>query len=86
MKIRRWGLGMASKLAWRNLTHDASRFWVTMTGVVFAVILIAMQLGLFKGFSESTTTIVRHTQADLWIMAKGTRNFEITVPLGDRAL
>lgn len=77
---------MAGLLAWRNLTHDRSRFLVTMIGIAFAVILIAVQLGLFKGFSESTTTIIRHTRADLWIMGKGTRNFEITVPISDREL
>lgn len=77
---------MAGVLAWRNLTHDRSRFLVTMIGIVFAVILISMQLGLFKGFSETTTTIIRHTRADLWIMAKGTRNFEITVPISEREI
>lgn len=81
-----WGLGMAGLLAWRNLTHDRARFLVTMIGVVFAVVLIAMELGLFQGFATSTTTIIRHTRADLWIMAKGTRNFEITVPIQDREL
>ncbi len=77
---------MAALLAWRNLAHDRSRFLVTMIGIVFAVVLIAMELGLFQGFSSSTTTIIRHTRADLWIMAKGTRNFEITVPIKEREL
>ncbi len=80
---RGWSLGMAGLLAWRNLTHDRSRFVVTMVGIVFAVVLIAAELGLFLGFADSTTTIIRHTQADLWIAAKGTRNFEITVPIHD---
>lgn len=81
-----WGLGMAGLLAWRNLTHDRSRFVVTMVGIVFAVVLIAAELGLFLGFSDSTTTIIRHTRADLWIVAKGTRNFEITTPIHDNEI
>jgi putative ABC transport system permease protein len=77
---------MAVLLAWRNLTHDRSRFLITLIGIAFAVILTAVQLGLFKGFSESTTTLIRHTRADLWIMSKGTRYFEITRPLQDDEL
>jgi putative ABC transport system permease protein len=77
---------MAGLLAWRNLTHDRSRFVVTMVGIVFAVVLIAAELGLFLGFSDSTTTIIRHTRADLWIVAKGTRNFEITTPIHDNEI
>lgn len=77
---------MAVLLAWRNLTHDRARFLVTMVGVLFAVALIAIQIGLFIGFSDTTTTLIRHTRADIWVVAKGTRNFEITVPIQDREL
>jgi putative ABC transport system permease protein len=77
---------MAGILAWRNLAHDRSRFIVTMVGIVFAVVLIAAQLGLYFGFVSSATTIIRHTRADLWIVAKGTRNFEITVPIQEREI
>jgi putative ABC transport system permease protein len=79
-----WGLGMSGLLAWRNLAHDRSRLAVTMVGIVFAVVLIAIQLGLYLGFIDTTTTIIRHSHADLWIVAKGTRNFEVTVPIHER--
>ena len=75
---------MSGLLAWRNLAHDRSRLVVTMVGVVFAVVLIAIQIGLYLGFVESATTIITHTRADLWMVAKGTRNFEITVPIHER--
>ncbi|MBB1089704.1 ABC transporter permease [Rhodopseudomonas palustris] len=81
-----FGLGMAGLLAWRNLAHDRSRFFVTMIGIIFAVILIAMELGLFFGFTESTTSVIQHTHADIWIVAKGTRNFEVAPPIQDREL
>ncbi|WP_216644553.1 hypothetical protein [Candidatus Thiodictyon syntrophicum] len=61
---------MAGLLAWRNLAHDRSRFAVTLIGIIFAVVLIAMQIGLFLGFSDSTTNVIRHTRADFWIVAK----------------
>ena len=77
---------MAWLLAWRNLAHDRSRFVVTLVGIVFAVVLIAMQIGLFLGFSDATTVIVRHTHADFWVVARGAQNFEISLPLKEREL
>jgi len=41
-------------LARRSLFHDKVRFAVTLTGIVFALVLISIQLGLVLGF---TTTI-----------------------------
>jgi len=77
---------MAWLVAWRNLAHDRSRFVVTLVGIVFAVVLIAMQIGLFLGFADSTTVIIRHTRADFWVVAKGTQNFEIALPMNEREL
>ena len=39
-------------LARRNLFHDKVRLTVTLTGIVFAVVLIVVELGLFVGFTE----------------------------------
>ncbi|HYN77348.1 MAG TPA: ABC transporter permease [Lamprocystis sp. (in: g-proteobacteria)] len=77
---------MAGLLAWRNLTHDRSRFVVTLIGIIFAVVLVAVQLGLFLGFSDSATNIIRKTRADFWIAAKGTQNFEVAQPISEREL
>ena len=38
-------------LARRNLFYDRVRFAVTLTGIVFALVLIIIQLGLFFVFS-----------------------------------
>lgn len=77
-------LGSTLLLAWRNLVHDRARFIVTMVGVSVAVILIAVQIGLFFGFTATTTAIIDHSRADLWIAVKGLRNFEITMPQQER--
>lgn len=73
-------LGSALLLAWRNLAHDRARFIVTMVGVTIAVVLIAVQVGLFNGFTSTTTGLIEHSRADLWVAVKGLRNFEITMP------
>ncbi len=43
-------------LARRNLFHDRVRFAVTLTGIVFALVLIIIQFGLFLGFTTTTST------------------------------
>jgi putative ABC transport system permease protein len=43
-------------LARRNLVHDRVRLVVTLTGIVFAVVLIVVELGLFVGFTVTTLT------------------------------
>jgi putative ABC transport system permease protein len=71
-------------LARRNLFHDKVRLLVTLTGVVFAVVLITVQLGLFIGFATTTSNISDHSGADLWIVAKGWRNFDQPAPFSER--
>ncbi|MEW6131063.1 MAG: ABC transporter permease [Acidobacteriota bacterium] len=73
-------------LARRNLFHDKVRLTVTLTGVVFAVVLITVQLGLFVGFASTTSNIIDHSGADLWIAAKGIRNFDQPAPFSERKL
>lgn len=58
-------------LAWKNLFHDKVRLVVTLTGIVFALVLIAIQFGMFLGFIDTSANIVEHNTADLWISAPG---------------
>jgi putative ABC transport system permease protein len=78
--------GMGTILAVRNLVHDRVRLFVTLVGVVFAVVLIAIQVGLFLGFATTTSSIIDHSGADLWIMAQGTRDVDQTVAISERKL
>src|SRR5262245_29320961 len=75
-----------SELAWRNLIHDKVRLLVTVTGVVFAVVLIVVQFGLFLGFATTTSGVVDHSQADLWVMSARVPYIEVGVPFSERKL
>jgi putative ABC transport system permease protein len=75
---------MGSVLALRNMVHDRIRLAVTLVGIVFAVVLIGIQLGLFIGFAETTSALIDHAGADLWIMAPGTRNIDQAVAIPER--
>ena len=67
---------MIVKLAIRNLLHDRARFLVTLIGVLFAVVLLAVQLGLYLGARKMISGMVAHTTGDIWIAAYGANSFE----------
>lgn len=74
---------MTIRIALRNLLHDRVRLAVTLVGVIFAVVLITVQGGLFVGFTQATSCVIDHTQAEVWVGSKGVRNFDVSHPLPD---
>src|SRR5229473_6746204 len=73
-------------LAQRNLFHDKVRLTVTLTGIVFSVVLIVVQLGLFFGFTTATSNLIDHSGADLWITSKNVSYVEQGVAFSERKL
>ncbi|WFU19104.1 ABC transporter permease [Bradyrhizobium sp. CB3481] len=63
-------------LAFRNLFHDRLRLTATVIGIVFSIVLVTIQMGLYLGFGRMVTTMIDHASADLWIMPRGTKCFE----------
>lgn len=63
-------------IAFRNLFHDRLRFIATVIGIVFSIVLVTVQMGLYLGFGRMVTTMIDHASADLWIMPRGTKCFE----------
>jgi putative ABC transport system permease protein len=57
-------------IARKNLFHDKIRLAVTLTGITFAVVLMVVELGLFLGFSTTTTGLIDHSNADLWVASE----------------
>jgi putative ABC transport system permease protein len=68
-------------LAFRNLLHDRVRFAVTLVGIVFSVVLSAVQLGLFLGFTRATVDVIERSNADLWVMSAGVTHLESGAPI-----
>jgi putative ABC transport system permease protein len=63
-------------LASRNLFHDRLRFVATLIGIVFSVVLVMIQMGLYFGFGRMVSTMIDHAQCDLWIVSRGAQSFE----------
>jgi putative ABC transport system permease protein len=64
------------KLASRNLLQDRLRFIATIIGIVFSIILVSIQMGLFLSFERMVTTMIDHAPGDLWVVSLGTKCFE----------
>ncbi|WP_072396493.1 ABC transporter permease [Hyphomicrobium sp. CS1GBMeth3] len=67
---------MILTLAFRNLFHDRIRLAVTLVGILFSIVLVAIQLGMYLGSSRMITSMIERSDSDLWIMAYGAKSFE----------
>jgi putative ABC transport system permease protein len=71
-------------LAFRNLFHDRLRLIATVVGIVFSIVLVTVQLGVFLSFERMVTTMIDHADADFWIVPSETRSFEESSLLSGR--
>src|SRR5262244_2809941 len=69
-------MSLVLTLASRNLLQDRLRFVATLVGIVFSVVLVMVQMGLYLGFSRMVTTMIDHAPADLWIVSRGAKSLE----------
>ena len=69
-------MSLVLTLASRNLFHDRIRLIATVVGIVFSIVLVTVQLGVFMSFERMITTMIDHAQADFWIVPAETRSFE----------
>lgn len=71
---------MAS-IARRNLFEDVPRFIVAQAGIMFAVSLVTIQVGILDGFTRSTTRLIEQSDADLWVGSKDLLHMEVNLPI-----
>jgi putative ABC transport system permease protein len=75
---------MVPKLAYRNLFHDRLGLIVTVIGIVFSVVLVAVQFGLYLGSENRIAAMFDHAEADLWVVPLGTKSFDDPAMLSGR--
>lgn len=66
-------------IARKNLFEDLPRFLVAQAGIMFAVSLITIQTGIFKGVMRSTALLVNSSKADIWVGSQDTETLEMTL-------
>lgn len=79
-----WRPSLNWRLAWRNLAHDRIRLAITVIGVTFSVVLMALQMALLIGFATTSSSLIDRSKADFWIVPKGTRNVDQSADLSER--
>ncbi len=72
---------MVLTLAFRNLFHDRIRLAVTLVGILFSIVLVAVQLGLYLGARKMIVSMIERADADLWVTAYGAKSFEDSAAL-----
>jgi putative ABC transport system permease protein len=68
-------------IARKTLFHDLAPFLVAQAGVVFSVSLMSIQVGLYYGFTRSTSVIVDRSTADLWAVSPELQHLDLTLPI-----
>ncbi len=67
---------MILTLAMRNLIHDRIRLIVTLVGILFSIVLVAVQLGVYLGAKKMIVDMIDNARGELWITTFGAKSFE----------
>jgi putative ABC transport system permease protein len=67
---------MSVDLATKSLLHDKLRFFITVSGVAFAVTLVFVQVGLFLGLMDNASLTINQIDADIWVTSHNTANVD----------
>lgn len=75
---------MVLTLAFRNLFHDRIRLAVTLVGILFSIVLVAVQLGLYQGATKMIVGMIENARGELWVTSYGAKSFEEAGQLSGR--
>ena len=73
-------------LAWRQLSFERMKLFTALAGVMVAVMLMWIQLGILAAVYASATEFHRHIQADLVVFHPLSENMTKMKPLSTRTL
>lgn len=72
------------KIAWCNLVRDKLRFAIAVVGLVFSVVLMAVQVSIFLGAIESSARLINSCSADLWVVPQNASNADFSTSMPGR--
>ena len=67
---------MLRKLAIRTLIYDRGKLLAALVGVIFSVVLVNVQGGLFIGLMSKASLLIDQSDADIWIGNRGMHNLD----------
>jgi putative ABC transport system permease protein len=67
-------------LALKTLVHEKGRAVITLTGIIFSTVLTLTQVSMYLGMMGNATAVIRHVNADIWVLSKNVQNFDFANP------
>lgn len=71
-------------IGWRNLKCDPMRAGVAIFGVVLAVTLVTVEVGMMLGLVRNASQLIDDSGADLWISKVDVKTFDFGTPFDQR--
>lgn len=71
-------------IGWRNLKRDRVRMVVAVLGVVFAVVLVTVEVGMLLGLVRNASLLIDRSNAELWVSTVDVKTFDFATPLSQR--
>ena len=75
---------MRWNLAYRTLFYDRGKLIAGLVGVIFSVVLVNVQGGLFFGLIRKASTLITRSNADIWVGHRGMHNVDFAHPIPER--
>ena len=75
---------MLWNIAFRTLLHDRGKLLAGLVGVIFSVVLVNIQGGLFLGLMNKARLLVNLSHADIWVGHRGMHNVDFPHHIPER--
>jgi putative ABC transport system permease protein len=73
-------------LAIKTLFHEKGRLIITLTGIIFSTVLTLTQVSMYFGMMGNATSVIRNTDADIWVASKNIQNFDFANPFPEERI
>ncbi len=77
-------LTMLLNVAFRTLLHDRGKLIAGLIGVIFSVVLVNIQGGLFFGLIGKASLLIDRGHADIWVGHQGMHNVDFPADIPER--
>ncbi len=71
-------------IGWRNLRKEKKRMALAVFGVVFAVVLLTVEIGMLLGLVRNASLLIDQSRADIWVSTLDVKTFDFATPLSGR--
>ena len=67
-------------LAMKMLFHQKMRLVITLIGITVSAVLALVEVAIYLGMMGNATSVIRHTNGDIWVASKNVQSFDFALP------